>query len=150
MFTSLREPVSSPHLPGGAYFRQTTPLYLLAPEGARYPIILVSCTTFPLLCTHWGNKHSEAIRLCYPWSCPHPRPQHWPSETSQSQTSSCWCPISRGTPGCSCPEALLPSEVISKGPSSGRGARTSCHLPEKSLGCQAFCTNEDSKQALNL
>lgn len=116
-------------------------------QSGHATLLFWSPAQHSLFSAHTGET---SIQLRYPWSCPQPRPQHWPSETSPSQTSSCWCPISQGTPGCSCPEALLPNEVISKGPSSGRGDRTLCHLPEKSLGCQAFCTNEDSKQALNL
>lgn len=82
MFTSLREPVSSPYLPGAKS----------CPSGKRLPSLPSGSRggTLPfyshLLHDTPLGKHSETTQLCYPLSFP-PNPlslPHWPSETFQS------------------------------------------------------------------
>lgn len=48
-----------------------SPLYLLAPEGAHYPFILISCTTL-----HWGSIQRPLSSATPCPSLPTPSPSH--------------------------------------------------------------------------
>lgn len=135
MFTSLREPISSPYLPGGVHFSKW---FSSPPSGSSGGGGVGGHTTLFLFLAHTHLTQPLNLISAYTGEASIHRP------LSSAAACSGLCPGHLGQPR-TClfrlmtlnqgpSECLLPCEVIFKGPSSAQGVRTSHHLLEKSPG----------------